>query len=62
MLSITCFWRAKLDEETDGEVIYVADTFNAEPGVVLTSELLIGKELAGGAQVRLFRECAVLRD
>lgn len=62
MLSITRAWHAQLDDETDGEVIYVPDTFNAEPGVLLTNELLIGKELAGGAQVRLFRECAVLRD
>ena len=38
------------------------DTFNAEPGVLLTSDLLIGQELAGGAQVRLFMDCTVLRD
>ena len=62
MLSTTCAWRAQLDDETDGEVIYVPDTFNAEPGVLLTNDLLIGKELAGGAQVCLFRECTVLRD
>ena len=55
-------WHAQLDDEIDGEVIYVPDTFNAEPGVLLTSDLLIGNELAGGAQVCLFRGCTVLRD
>lgn len=48
----------QLDEDTEGEVIYVADTFNAETGVLLTDKLLIGKEIAGGAQVSL---CALLR-
>jgi hypothetical protein len=41
----------QLDEDTEGEVIYVADSFNAESGVLLTDKLRIGKEIAGGAQV-----------
>jgi len=45
--------RTQLDEDTEGEVIYVADSFNAESGVLLTDKLLIGKEIAGGAQVSL---------
>ncbi|KAK9840817.1 hypothetical protein WJX81_006835 [Elliptochloris bilobata] len=40
----------KLDDETDGEVIYVPDTFKAETGALLTEDLLVSKELAGGAQ------------
>ena len=63
-LSAGCMgvWHAQLDDETDGEVIYVPDAFNAEPGVLLTNDLLIGKELAGGAQVRLLTEGTVLHD
>lgn len=45
---------SQLDEETEGDVIYVPETFNAETGLLLADDLRVGKEIAGGAQVCLW--------
>ena len=53
-----CAWQ--LDEETEGDVIYVPEAFDAETGLLLTDDLRVGKEIAGGAQVCLWHRTSWL--